>query len=438
VSLTAVPVNSAPVAVLTDLVVPEALPSDLGLIAHDPEGDPLTYRIVQDPLHGTITSLDPATGRLAYTPNPGYRGPDAIVFRICDPSRACAEGVVQPLVVGAGGAGGTAADPAHEWIELRNLGEAPVNLTGWTLRVVRKHPQSDANRLWKMIALSGVTGGAVPSPDVRATPPGNGSSMWTFERVSDWERSDFYLLERATDRAVSDVPADLVYDHRLPLSRTLDLSDSGETIELVDPYGCVADTANADHPERDGWAAGDLATRATMERTDPQKSDLDPNWHTNLGLFVQGSDAQGRALFGTARGENSPRLETLLVGLGYEASRVRVREPVQVPLPSPVPGEPTQEDVRVLVTPHRGGRVAGEPVAATPRQEEGTRVLVIDTAALSLGPHHVWIRYAREGQRVLRADGGRAVAPSATVPSGRSRGESAMVPEMSRLTGGAR
>ena len=114
-----------------------------------------------------------------------------------------------------------------------------------------------------------------------------------------------------------------------------------------------------------------------------------------------------------------------------------MREPVQVPLPSPVPGGPTQEDVRVLVTrPTAEEESPGEPVAATPRQEEGTRVLVIDTTALGRAPS--CLDPLRTGQRVLRADGGCAVAPSATVPSGQSRGESAMVPEMSRLTGGAR
>ena len=82
-----------------------------------------------------------------------------------------------------------------------------------------------------------------------------------------------------------------------------------EVLELIDPLGCVVDTANTDEPDRDGWAAGDVETVTTMERTDPTVEDLDENWHTNLGVFRRGVDVSGKIIFGTARIENSPDLE---------------------------------------------------------------------------------------------------------------------------------
>lgn len=68
--------------------------------------------------------------------------------------------------------GGTAASANHEWIELRNNTTATIDLTGW--------------RLYG-------SGGATP-PDIilSGTIPVSG----------------YFLLERVTDLAVSDIPAD--------------------------------------------------------------------------------------------------------------------------------------------------------------------------------------------------------------------------------------
>jgi hypothetical protein len=42
----------------------------------------LTYSIVAPPKHGTITSFNPATGAVTYTPNKGYTGLDSIQFQV--------------------------------------------------------------------------------------------------------------------------------------------------------------------------------------------------------------------------------------------------------------------------------------------------------------------------------------------------------------------
>lgn len=157
---------------------------------------------------------------------------------------------------------GTAASPTDEWIELFNATDQPVALAGWTLSF------GDV-----VIDL----GAGVET----AVAPG-----------------EYFLLERTNDDTVSDVAADLIY--------TGSLSNDGAVLQLRDPSGKIADTANADH---DGWIAGSSSTGpaayATMERIDPIGPDEETNWKTNNGLNICGEDADGQALNGTPGQENS-------------------------------------------------------------------------------------------------------------------------------------
>lgn len=56
---------------LADLVVGEQQP-------------PLTFAIVTQPVHGTITSFDSTTGAYTYVPSPGYIGTDSFQFQVTD------------------------------------------------------------------------------------------------------------------------------------------------------------------------------------------------------------------------------------------------------------------------------------------------------------------------------------------------------------------
>jgi Bacterial Ig domain/Domain of unknown function (DUF6531) len=58
---------------------------------HDPDNDPLHTSIETFPQHGTITGV--ANGYL-YTSTFGYIGTDSFVYRVCDPSEACATATV--------------------------------------------------------------------------------------------------------------------------------------------------------------------------------------------------------------------------------------------------------------------------------------------------------------------------------------------------------
>ncbi len=80
VTITVLAVNDAPVAddVSVDAWADRAVNVVLG--ASDIEGDALTFAVVADPAHGTISDLDPTAGTLLYTPDIGYVGNDSFTY----------------------------------------------------------------------------------------------------------------------------------------------------------------------------------------------------------------------------------------------------------------------------------------------------------------------------------------------------------------------
>lgn len=67
-------------------------PHEFHLGAMDPDGDPVTFRIVTPPAHGTLVDFDPATGTGIYQPAPGHAGPDEFTFLADDGYAASAPG----------------------------------------------------------------------------------------------------------------------------------------------------------------------------------------------------------------------------------------------------------------------------------------------------------------------------------------------------------
>ena len=74
--------NSPPVANPQTVTVNKNTAKSITLTATDPNNDPLTYSIVTQPLHGTISA---GTGpSRTYTPATGYVGPDSFTFKAND------------------------------------------------------------------------------------------------------------------------------------------------------------------------------------------------------------------------------------------------------------------------------------------------------------------------------------------------------------------
>src|SRR5262249_2512976 len=72
---------TGPVASSQTVVASQDTPVDITLTATSPQGFPLTYTVLTQPTHGTLSGSAP---NLTYTPNTGYTGPDAFTFRAND------------------------------------------------------------------------------------------------------------------------------------------------------------------------------------------------------------------------------------------------------------------------------------------------------------------------------------------------------------------
>lgn len=70
--------NTAPVARDLNVQTNEDTPLDGRMAGRDPDHEPLQYRLVDLPLHGTIMSAD--DGTFTYTPSLDYNGPDSFTY----------------------------------------------------------------------------------------------------------------------------------------------------------------------------------------------------------------------------------------------------------------------------------------------------------------------------------------------------------------------
>lgn len=299
---------------------------------------------------------------------------------------------------------GTPADPNGEWIELENLGETPVDLTGWKIGWYPKGTDPSDESVWTWIELSGVISPSPTSPctNPRRRPaivfvkePGN-DLAWKVIDMSWWvagkdgdEGRGYYLLERGNDGTVSDVSADLVYDASLP--------DDGAVIELLNAAGEVVDTANAG--DYSGWAAGDPYTKATMERTDPLGPDTSENWHTNPGILVYGTDSAGDRLAATAGKPNSPEIGTLISLAEEEVTPIPAQGMISLTLDE---GWATRPWIKVAAVGigAAGGGGATPKVTLSSRRGAGGYRLQFDPRELPPGSYFIWITGAA-GEAIL-------------------------------------
>ncbi len=307
---------------------------------------------------------------------------------------------------------GTAASPQDEWIELRNLGTTPVDLTGWTIRWRKKNPVTPEDYRWKVVDLSGTLlpartsacelAGQEGEPSVKLIKRPDDNISWLVVGETKKDDTGYFLLERRSDKTVSDIKAGLVYDTTPPYSLSLD--DDGDVIELLNAQGEVVDTANASPEPRSGWPAGDATIHATMERIDPLKPDTPDNWHTNMGIITYGLDANGRPLVATADLPNADVLDEL--SLESDVTPVKTRPGARLEVGIDLPrdarksGWPWIRVTRPGVSEAAGGGGSVIPYSFSSRYVHNIYWLGIDTSELPPGEYNFWIVYG-EGKVVL-------------------------------------
>lgn len=91
--------NAAPVAVADESYAyeNEIQTGSVGLNDTDPNGDVLTYSVIAQPDHGTIT-MQP-NGQFTYLPDFLYYGLDYVTYQVCDPHGACASAILEIAVL---------------------------------------------------------------------------------------------------------------------------------------------------------------------------------------------------------------------------------------------------------------------------------------------------------------------------------------------------
>jgi len=82
VSITVTDVNVAPVAQDQAVTTDEDTAKEITLVASDTDGDPLTYSIVTQPQHGSLSLI--SGNKLTYTPDENYNGTDSFTFKAND------------------------------------------------------------------------------------------------------------------------------------------------------------------------------------------------------------------------------------------------------------------------------------------------------------------------------------------------------------------
>jgi hypothetical protein len=399
----------------------------------DQDRDALTITSASQGRNGTVANQGTA---VLYTPNAGFVGTDSFTYTVTDALGRSATATVTVGVEGVAGGGGaaaggscdgkviinevawagTAADAEDEWIELRNLGTAPVDLTGWTLQWRRTRPVAPEDSIWKVVELSGILAASSVSacdaetedetPGVLVSTSDPSGLLWQISYDQNPETRGYFVLERTREEVVSDVASDMVYDAtRSPM---LALSDLGEVIMLVNDRGEVVDTANAPNIGSDEWVAGNRSTFGSMERVDPLGPDVAENWSTNMGVVTRGEDAQKHPLRATPGAPNSPELEALYEQTGMEPVALRAGAPLAVSFSLSRENRRTTGWPWIITTRPGLDLAAGaggglDPSASTfsgHTQAGDEYVLDIGTGGVTPGVHLFWIVYG-EGQALL-------------------------------------
>ena len=156
-------------------------------------------------------------------------------------------------------AGTSNSSATHEWFELYNNTNAPIDLSTWKVLISgREISISKFNK--KIIEAKG-----------------------------------YYLFERISDSTVVEIMADAIF------GVSTGLGNSGEKIELIKPNGEKADEVNASG----GWFAGDNILYRSMERISSTVSGNEAsNWQSNQGLRETGRTFNGGPLYGSPKRAN--------------------------------------------------------------------------------------------------------------------------------------
>ncbi len=194
VSITATPVNDAPVAQPQSVSTPEDTAKAITLVAIDPENSPATYAILAGPAHGTLSVL--TSNVVTYTPAANYFGPDSFTFQASEP----------PLV----GPSATVSITVTPVNDLPVAQPQSVSTAEDTARVIMLAATDVETNLFSYAVVSGPSFGtlsAISSNRVTYTPTAhyNGPDSFTF-KANDGSADSAAATVSITVTPVNDAP----------------------------------------------------------------------------------------------------------------------------------------------------------------------------------------------------------------------------------------
>lgn len=227
ISITITPLNDAPIASPQMVTTLEEVAIALILEAADPDGDVLSYSIVTQPQHGTLSGTAP---NVMYEPAPDYFGEDSFTFIANDGTTDSAPATITITVEAVGDA------PRAFDLQLTTPEDTPLDLT-----VSAADP--DLSTLLSFVLVSRLSRGVLSGtlPTVTYTPPSNftGEEQFTF-LVNDGLFESNVATVTITVTPVNDPP---VFD-----ALTHKLMDEDSTLQIC---------RNASDPEGDEIVFGD-------------------------------------------------------------------------------------------------------------------------------------------------------------------------------------
>jgi len=200
-------VNDPPTAIDNSVTTQEDTLVSITLAGRDPDGDALSYSVVKDPSHGSLSGTAP---NLTYKPNANFNGSDSFLFNVNDGTVDSAAATVSinlkpvndPPTAGYVGAKVQKNPPTAKDDSVTTQEDTPVSIT-----LEGSDPEEDELSYTVVTCPShGSLSGTAPNVSYTPKPNFNGSDSFTF-KVSDETADSDAATVSITVTAVNDPPS---------------------------------------------------------------------------------------------------------------------------------------------------------------------------------------------------------------------------------------
>ncbi len=311
VTITVTPVNDAPIANDQSVSTAEDTAKTIVLAGTDVDGNPLTYTIVTQPTHGSLSGDAPS---VTYTPTANFNGSDSFSFKVNDgsvDSNVATVSITVTAVNDAPVADGQSVSTAEDTATAITLTGSDIESSSLTFTIVNQ-------------PVNGTLSGSVPNVTYTPSADYHGSDSFTF-MVSDGQTNSATATVNISITPVNDAPVatplNVGTTQDAPVSITLSGSDIDAdpltyAVSTSPTNGTLSGTApNLTYTPDSGYVGADsfeftvsdgttTSSAATVSISVSNINDapeatgqtLSTPEDTSLSITLTGSDADGDSL----------------------------------------------------------------------------------------------------------------------------------------------